>query len=92
MKGKVVVRVVMAESGGVGRRTGQTSTFAEVVVVVVASAQGPPTPQCLHYALAGHGWTSGGQSATFEYCHIWLALVFSWSLLHLFMYYNLLKV
>ena len=35
MKGKVVVRVVMAESGGVGRRTGQTSTFAEVVVVVV---------------------------------------------------------
>ena len=41
---------------------------------------------------AGHSWTSGGQSATFEYCHIWLALVFRWSLLHLFMYYNLLKV
>ena len=42
---------------------------------VVASAQGPPTPQCLHHALAGHGRTSGGQNATFSHCHIWLGLV-----------------
>ena len=42
---------------------------------VVASAQGPRTPQCLHHALAGHGRTSGGQNATFSHCHIWLGLV-----------------